>query len=283
MTPRRLLRQAVETLQNSGCASPKLDAELLLCHILSKPRSWLIAHADDALRDEDVAGFTGLLTRRNSREPIAYITGEKEFWSRSFHVTPQVLIPRPETEHLIEAVLTHFPDQQAPCTFCDIGTGSGIIAITLACEYPQARIIATDISHEALDIARSNAQRHQVNARINFLQGDLLGALTSDTQGFDAIISNPPYVAQHEMDALEAELDFEPRNALTDESDGLEHLRKLVSGSPAYLKEGGLLMVETGLCGLPAGTDTLPLKEHITDLAGKLRGGIYGPKTPPLA
>jgi len=277
MTPRRLLRQAVETLEHRGCASPKLDAELLLCHILNKTRSWLIAHADDALLDDDIAGFAELLARRSKREPVAYITGEKEFWSRSFHVSPQVLIPRPETEHLIEAVLTNFPDQQAPFTFCDIGTGSGIIAITLACEYPQARIIATDISHEALGIARGNAQRHQVNARINFLQGDLLGALTSDTHGFDAIISNPPYVAQHEMDALEAELDFEPRGALTDESDGLLYLTELVTGAPAHLKENGLLMVETGLCGLPPGTEALPLREHIIDLAGKLRGGIYGP------
>ncbi|MDQ6966634.1 MAG: peptide chain release factor N(5)-glutamine methyltransferase, partial [Mariprofundaceae bacterium] len=282
MTPRRLLRQAIETLQNSGCASPKLDAELLLCHVLGKGRSWLIAHADDALSNEEVAGFTDLLARRSKREPVAYITGEKEFWSRSFHVSPQALIPRPETEHLIEAVLTHFPDQQAVYHFCDIGTGSGIIAITLACEYPQARITATDTSHEALDIARGNAQRYQVSERISFLQGDLLGALTPASPNFDAIISNPPYVARHEMDALEAELGFEPRSALTDESDGLEHLRKLVSGAPAHLKKNGLLMVETGLCGLPAGTETLPLKEHITDLAGKLRGGIYGPKTPPL-
>ncbi|MDQ6972923.1 MAG: peptide chain release factor N(5)-glutamine methyltransferase [Mariprofundaceae bacterium] len=273
---RELLASASHCLQQAGCDTPRLDAELLLCHILGKGRSWLIAHADDALDAASIHAFNSLLKRRIQREPVAYIIEEKEFWSRSFHITPQVLIPRPETEHLIEAVLTHFPDQQAAYNFCDIGTGSGIIAITLACEYPQAHIIATDISHEALDIARGNAQRHQVSARIHILQGDLLGALEADAQRFDAIVSNPPYVAQHEMDVLEAELDFEPRGALTDESDGLRHLTKLVSGAPAHLKKNGLLIVETGLCGLPAGTGGMPLKKHISDLAGKLRGGIYG-------
>lgn len=275
MSPRRLLAQAAEALQNAGCASAKLDAELLLCHVLGKGRIWLIAHADDALDAVPVNTFHALLSRRLQREPVAYITGEKEFWSRSFLVCPDVLIPRPETEHLIEAVLTHFPDRQAAYRFCDIGTGSGIIGITLACEYPRAHITATDISAAPLGVAASNAERHAVLARMAFFQGDLFAALNDGMQAFDAIVSNPPYVAQHEMAALEPELGFEPRGALTDEADGLHYLARLVSGAPALLKKNGLLIVETGLCGLPEGTNQLPLKEHITDLAGRLRGGIY--------
>lgn len=276
MTPRRLLANATAELQASGCASPKLDAELLLCHVLGKPRSWLIAHADDALTQADTASFAGLLARRGGREPVAYITGEKEWWSRPFRVCPDVLIPRPETEHLIEAVLANLPDRSAEFSFCDIGTGSGVIAVTLACEYPGARITATDISAAALAVAKSNAERHGVANRIACFQGDLFGALKGGDMLFDAIVSNPPYVARHEMAALEAELGFEPRNALTDEADGLRFLSALVSGAPARLKQHGLLIVETGLCGLPEGSDELPLKQSITDLAGKLRGGIYG-------
>ena len=179
MTPRRLLRQAVEKLDISGCTSPKLDAVLLLCHVLHKSRSWLIAHADDALDEPAIDTFHILLARRRHREPVAYITGEKEFWSRPFHVSPDVLIPRPETEHLIEAVLTNIPDQQAPLTFCDIGTGSGIIGITLACEYPNAHLAATDISTQALDVAKRNAERHGVAERMTFLQGAVFAALES--------------------------------------------------------------------------------------------------------
>ncbi|HCS12466.1 MAG: peptide chain release factor N(5)-glutamine methyltransferase [Zetaproteobacteria bacterium CG06_land_8_20_14_3_00_59_53] len=275
MSPRRLLAQAVKTLVLSGCTSPKLDAELLLCHVLGKGRSWLIAHADDAINASTIDIFLTLLERRRLREPVAYITGEKEFWSRPFHVSPDVLIPRPETEHLIEALLTHLPDTRAAHRFCDIGTGSGIIAVTLACEYPNAHVVATDISTAALAVAASNAERHGVAERMEFFQGDIFGALKGSMEAFDAIVSNPPYVAEHEMAALEAELGFEPRSALTDGVDGLRYLSELVAGSRARLKQDGLLIVETGLCGLPEGTEDLPLKQRITDLAGRLRGGIY--------
>jgi release factor glutamine methyltransferase len=280
MTPRRLLTQAVADLQTCGCTTPRLDAELLLCHALDKTRSWLIAHADDVLDEIDVGTFRQLLTRRLEREPVAYITGEKEFWSRSFHVTPDVLIPRPETEHLIEAVLTHFPDTRVPCSFCDIGTGSGCIAITLACEFPQAHITATDISAAALAVAKTNAERHGVTDRIAFFQGDMFaafddGAIKGDLQTFDAIVSNPPYVARHEMGELEPELNFEPRHALSDEQDGLTFLRRLVDEAGDRLTPHGLLIVETGLCGLPEESNGMRLQEHITDLAGHLRGGVY--------
>ena len=273
MTPRRLLAEASAQLQ--ACATPKLDAELLLCHTLKKERSWLIAHADDVLDEATINDFNILLARRIRREPVAYITGEKEFWSRSFHVNSNVLIPRPETEHLIEAVQGHFPKQQAEYSFCDIGTGSGCIAITLACEYPKARIIATDISSQALSVARRNAERHGVSDRITFVQGDMFAALPKNTASFDAIISNPPYVAQHEMDELEAELDFEPQHALSDGQDGLSFLRLLVEQAGDWLSINGLLIVETGQCGLPDEENGLQLQQRITDLAGHLRGGLY--------
>jgi len=276
MTPRHLLARAVADLQESGCASPRLDAELLLCHTLGKNRSWLIAHADDTLAESDMSAFEALLARREKREPVAYITGEKEFWSRPFHVTPDVLIPRPETEHLIEAVLALFPDREAAYRFCDIGTGSGCIAVTLASEYPNARVTATDISAEALAVAKANAERHGVAGRMCLIHGSMLAALDGDHGPFDAIISNPPYVAEDDIPGLEAELGYEPRHALSDGQDGLRFLRELVQGSPAHLVNNGLLIVETGLCGLPEGTPALPLRERIIDLAGKLRGGIYG-------
>jgi len=282
MTPRRLLTQAIEQLQSCGCATPRLDAELLLAHSLGKDRSWLIAHAGDELDANLEHAFHSLLARRVRREPLAYITGEKEFWSRPFHVTPHVLIPRPETEHLIEAVCAHFPDRQAPLRFCDIGTGSGCIAITLACEYPQAQVTATDISAEALAVARGNAECHSVGKRINFIQGDLFAALRGGqtkagaTTSFDAIISNPPYVGEQEMSGLEPELDFEPRRALSDGQDGLSYLRQLITGASDWLTPHGLLIVETGTCGLPEDGNTLRLQQRITDLAGMLRGGVYG-------
>lgn len=283
MTPRRLLAQAAATLQDCGCASPRLDAELLLCHVLKRPRSWLIAHADDELTDDNITAFESLLARREKREPVAYITGEKEWWSRPFRLTPDVLIPRPETEHLVEAVLARFPDTTTPLKLCDIGTGSGCIAVTLACEYPNARVVACDISPAALAVARDNAEHLGVAERMQFREGDLFEALAAEDTGFDAILSNPPYVGFDEMHGLEPELNYEPRGALTDEADGLHFLERLVQGAPALLAPHGLLIVETGLCGLPPGSGELPLQERIIDLAGMLRGGIYGRENPVLA
>jgi len=207
---------------------------------------------------------------------VAYIIGEKEFWSRSFKVSPDVLIPRPETEHLIEELLKLYPDTQAPYRFADIGTGSGCIAITIACEYPNAIVVATDISDKALSIARSNAKIHGVAAHMQFKQGDLYQALHADLPQFDAIISNPPYVSAKEMHDLQQELHHEPAHALTDTKDGLSLLRILLNEAPHHLKQGGYLLLETGLCGLPETPDTIITMLHpYHDLAGNLRGGVY--------
>ncbi len=270
-----LLRQAAVLLQQAGCDAPRLDAELLLMKIWHLSRTDLIVRVNDMVPETIEKDFNRLLQRRIHREPLAYIIGQKEFWSRPFLVTPDVLIPRPETEHLIEAVLERFPDQQAALRFCDIGTGSGCIAVTLACEYPRATVVATDISAAALAVARLNAKQLGVIDRMMFRQGDMLAALCPEDYPFDAVISNPPYVAEHEMGALEQELAQEPRHALTDERDGLKYLTMILRDGPEHLQPGGYIMVETGLCGLPATPDPLIHDQSIYDLAGHLRGGVY--------
>jgi len=272
-TAAQWLRDAARRLKAAGIETARLDAELLLMHAWGCSRVQLIQRSQDALPDDVKTEAGRLLARRLEREPLAYITGEREFWSRSFRVGRDALIPRPETEHLIEAVLERFPDRDRPWRFCDIGTGSGCIAVTLACEYPQANVVATDISAPALALARQNAERHQVLHRIDFLEGDLLQPLGK--RRFDAIVSNPPYVAAEEMLILEPELSHEPRTALTDEADGLRLLKALVSDAPDHLKSGGWLIVETGPCGLPPETGTMALETTLTDLAGRLRGGVY--------
>ncbi|MFQ5344364.1 MAG: peptide chain release factor N(5)-glutamine methyltransferase [Mariprofundus sp.] len=275
LTIRELLHDASRLLKEAGCDAPRLDAELLLMHVWPVSRTDLIIRSGDTVPEGMENSFRTLVKRRCRREPLAYITGEKEFWSRPFHVTPDVLIPRPETEHLIEAVLEYFPNRNDNSCFCDIGTGSGCIAVTLACEYPNARIVATDISDAALDIARHNAEKHAVADRITFRQGDMLSAFQKSDGPFHGIISNPPYVAEAEMDELEKELSQEPRHALTDGQDGLEHLTTILCNGPAYLQTGGYIMLETGSCGLPDTPDNLTYQQSIHDLAGLLRGGIY--------
>jgi len=274
MKTNRLLQQARLQLQAAGCDAPQLDAELLLMFAWKVRRTDLIIRAHDPVPASIAADFETYINRRANREPLAYIVGEKEFWSRSFHVCPDVLIPRPETEHLIEAVLQVCPDRNGGYHFCDIGTGSGCIAITLACEYPNAHIVATDLSGAALQVARQNANTHQVSQRISFCQGDMFAAI-ADSSGFHAIISNPPYVSEAEMHGLEQELAQEPRSALTDEQDGLSFLATILRNGPHYLQPNGHIILETGLCGLPATPDTLNYQQPIIDLAGQLRGGIY--------
>jgi len=275
MTVREVLCFGAHTLQQAGCSAPRLDAELLLAKVLGCNRTWLIAHADDKVSSTVLENCSDLVERRRQREPLAYITGEKEFWSRPFFVTPDVLIPRPETEHLIESMLECYQDTKKEFRFCDIGTGSGCIAVTLACEYPQAQVIATDISHAALHIARKNAERHGVLSRIEWYQGDMFAALGKQNDSFDAIVSNPPYIARDELATLEEELAFEPRHALTDGANGLRHLRTLLDQAPLWLKENGMLLIETGPCGLLVPPPSLRLERHVMDLAGKLRAGLF--------
>ncbi len=275
VTVRELLRLAAAELASVQCDSPRLDAELLLTAAWEINRTDLIIRANEAVPAVVADRFQRMLQRRREREPLAYILGEKEFWSRQFSVSPDVLIPRPETEHLIESALRHLPDRRRAWQICDIGTGSGCIAVTLACEYPEASVTASDISAQALAIAQRNAAMHAVDARMHFRQGNLFAALEPNDGPFDLIISNPPYVAAAEMDALEPELSREPRHALTDEADGLSLLAAILQEGISLLKPGGWIMLETGLCGLPPTPDQFTLVEEVCDLAGHLRCGIY--------
>jgi len=275
MSAKEHLQQAIAKLQAAGCESARLDAEYLLMHAWDINRTQLIIKAHDTLPDDVAHTFSAYIARRCKREPVAYIIGEKEFWSRSFKVNSDVLIPRPETEHLIEELLKLYPDTQAPYRFADIGTGSGCIAVTIACEYPNAIVVATDISEKSLTIARSNAEKHAVSERVQFKQGDLYQALDVSLPQFDAIISNPPYVSANEMHDLEQELHHEPAHALTDTKDGLSLLYILLNEASEHLKQDGYLFVETGLCGLPETPSTMTMLYPYHDLAGHLRGGVY--------
>jgi len=275
MTAQQALQHATKQLRDAACETPRLDAETLLMHVWKLSKTQLIIKAHDDLPSPVKAAFHNAIAQRCKRIPVAYITGEKEFWSRMFHVSPDVLIPRPETEHLIEELLKLYPDTQAPYHFADIGTGSGCIAVTIAAEYPNANIIATDISEKSLAIARANACNHHVEKRIQFKHGDLYQAFDANTPKLDAIISNPPYVSQDAMHDLEQELHYEPSHALTDQQDGLSILKALLQHAHHYLKPQAHLLLETGLCGLPDSPKTMRLLQPYHDLASHLRGGIY--------
>jgi release factor glutamine methyltransferase len=228
------------------------DAELLLLHALQIPRITLLAHPARELTAEQQAVYANKIRRRLNHEPIQYITGQQEFYGLLLKVTPAVLIPRPETELLVEAVLNRLPANQ-PLKIVDIGTGSGAIAIALAFHLPHAEITALDISPEALAVAAANAREHSVAHRIHFLQSDLLSALdphephAKTNQGFDAIVSNPPYIPAADRAGLHPQvLDHEPAAALFAGHDGLDLYRRLIPQAHTALKPNGLLALEIG-------------------------------------
>ena len=221
-------------------AEPRRDAELLLRRVLCKDRAWLLTHPDETLTPAQAGQYEQWLTRRAHHEPIQYITGEQEFYGLSFHVTPAVLIPRPETEHLVEAALARIPGNK-PSRIIDVGTGSGAIAIALAHMRPQAKITALDLSPAALAIARENAER--LNTPVRFLESDLLQAVSGET--FDLIASNPPYVPESEV--LEPQVrDYEPASALYAGVHGLDIYQRLIPQARAALNPGGWLLMEIG-------------------------------------
>ena len=227
-------------------ASANRDAELLLLHTLQIPRITLIAHPSRELTPAQHALYEKNIARRLRHEPIQYVTGQQEFYGLTLNVTPAVLIPRPETEHLVEAVLKLLPANQ-PLKIADIGTGSGAIAIALAAHLPQAAITALDISTEALAIAAANARDHNVADRIRFLQSDLLSALTHEGETFDAIVSNPPYVPNSDRDTLHPQVrNHEPPTALYAGETGLDIYRRLIPQAHSALKPTGLLALEIG-------------------------------------
>jgi len=273
ISQRALLQQAAQCLQQAGCESPRLDAEVLWQQLSGQSRVAMIVRAHDPVAPELAQQYQTRVARRQLREPVAYITGEKEFWSRTFFVTEATLIPRPETEHMIEWALATFPDQQCAWCFADVGTGSGCIAITLACEFPNATVIASDISPAALQVAQRNARHHGVADRVLFVAADLLSATAA---AFDAVLSNPPYVTKDEMSELKQELRYEPVQALTDHSDGLCCMRSLLQQAALCLKTDAYLCVETGPCGYIQTPAAPMLWQHsYSDLAGHIRGAVY--------
>lgn len=235
-----LLADAARRLADTS-PSARLDARLLARHALGVSETWLIAHGRDAIDAMLVSRFKALIERRASGVPVAYILGEREFYGRPFRVTPATLIPRPETEHLIEAALDRLAGRSA-LRVLDIGTGSGCIAITLKLERPDWTLTAVDLSPAALAVARENGVA--LSAEVTWLESDLFAALGG--QRFDLIVSNPPYIAAADRHLAQGDLRFEPRTALASGDDGLEALRRIVELAPTHLETDGRLIVEHG-------------------------------------
>lgn len=241
------MHAAVQQLEAAGWDSrdASLDVEVLTRHLLQWDRATLVEHHFDPVPGVLARGFEPLLGRRLKHEPVAYITGTREFWGRDFQVTPAVLIPRPETELIVEKALGLLKPPQQAWRIADAGTGSGCLAITLACELPRAIAWATDVSNAALGVAGSNAARHGVAARVHLVRTSWLDALAGP---LDAIVSNPPYVPTRDRDTLPEDVaGFEPAGALFGGDDGLDAIRALLPQAALRLRDGGWLMMEFGL------------------------------------
>ena len=239
------LRRATERLAQSGLAEPRREAASLLGFALGRDRTFLIAHAERALTEDETARFDALLARRAAREPVQQITGRQEFYGLEFLVTPDVLIPRPETEMIVEAALEFF-DGRGPGRFVEVGVGSGCISVAILHENARLSAVGLDVSEQALGVAAANAARHGVADRLELKTSDVFAALTDEK--FDLVASNPPYIPRADVAALQPEVrDFEPLGALTDGADGLSIIAKIISGATQYLYPGGLLLMEIGV------------------------------------
>jgi release factor glutamine methyltransferase len=296
------LREAFAELRAAGVPSHTLAAELLLLHVLSHDRTWVYAHPEEQVSTADAERFFALISRRANGEPTQHLTGKQEFWGLEFEVTPDVLIPRPETEHLIEVALDRIAVREIragrPQTttgeglrIADVGTGSGCIAIALAKELPGAKFFATDISPKALEVARRNAARHSVADRIDFIEGNLLNAFSvvgaqhaapllgkdaahespvtsHQSRSFDLIVSNPPYIGRREVASLPREVrEHEPEVALYGGENGYELYAVLIAQAAQHLKPGGILVLELG-------HDSLPAVEPLLDSANWANLGV---------
>jgi release factor glutamine methyltransferase len=247
MTLRELAANSEAQLKSSPHPDrARQDADTLLLHVLSQDRAWLLAHWDEEATSEVQCDFEAAVARRQIGEPLQYITGQSEFYGLPFSVGPGVLIPRPETEHLVEEVLRLAGQfSQTSIRIADIGTGSGIIAVALADALPQARVTAVDCSSQALAIARENARQNQVSGRIEFVESDLLSSLAGER--FSIIASNPPYVPERDRDSLSVEVrEHEPHTALFAGADGLDLYRRLIPEAFPLLEPNGWLALEIG-------------------------------------
>jgi release factor glutamine methyltransferase len=288
MDIRGALRTGISRLREKQVASYTLAAELLLLHVLGRDRAWLYAHPEEPINSQKLDTFLALIARRANGEPTQHLTGKQEFWSLEFEVTPEVLIPRPETEHVIEVALDRLALRELRAgrpqktngdgfLIADIGTGSGCLAIALAKELYAATIYATDISPAALTVARRNAERHGVASRIHFLESDLSRPLAGDgakESAFDLVVSNPPYIPARDANTLAREVrDHEPAIALYGGEEGYELYAGLIALAGLHLKPGGIFVTELGHDSLPAVQPLLDARQWTAvgasnDLAG---------------
>jgi release factor glutamine methyltransferase len=257
MDNRAALRQGMATLRAAEAPSHSLAAELLLMHVLERDRAWIYTHPEEALEPAAIDRYFTLVARRAAGEPTQYLTGKQEFWGLEFEVTPAVLIPRPETEHVVEVALERLGARgikinmktglpSPPLRIADVGTGSGCIAVALANELPHAKVLATDISAQSLAVARRNAVRHGVADRLQLVQTDLLASM-NEAEPFDLIVSNPPYVGRDESDQLSREVrEHEPASALFAGPTGIEIYPRLVKQAASLLRRRGILVLELG-------------------------------------
>ena len=244
-TLQALLAWTTDFLAKKGIASPRLEAQVLLAHVLGCPRIELVARSTEVASDEVRAAFRELVKRRVDGWPVAYLTGVKEFYLLKYDVSPAVLIPRPETETLVLEALRLLKPQTASAVL-DLGTGSGCIAVSVAHQKKDARVVAVDVSPDALEVARRNATTHGVADRIDFRQGDLFSPVPAGS-AFDLVVSNPPYVTPTELAGLAPDVrDHEPRLALDGGPDGLAFYRRIAAAVGAVLKPGGWVLVEIG-------------------------------------
>jgi release factor glutamine methyltransferase len=233
------IREALDAAQQ---ATSRIEARVLLREVLKQNDAYLLAHGDDTLSAEQAQQYVALVVRRVAGEPVAYITGRREFYGREFAVNPSVLIPRPETELLVELALQRLP-AGAPCRVLDLGTGSGCIGITIAAERPQAQLTLLDASEAALEIARANAAQW-APSNSTLLHSDWYSAIAAER--YDLIVANPPYVAEGDAHLQQGDLRFEPRSALAAGADGLNDLQRIIAGAPQHLSAGGWLLLEHG-------------------------------------
>lgn len=237
-----LLKQTVQQLVDAGSDSPQLDAAVLLCFVLDKPRSYLLTWPEKTLDSEQQAAFDTVLRRRLAGEPVAYIVGEREFWSLPLKVAPHTLIPRPDTERLVELALEKVPAE--PCSVLDLGTGTGAIALAIASERPELSVTGIDLRPEAAQLALENSQNLKIT-NTRFLSGSWYSPLTPDER-FAVVVSNPPYIDKTDPHLEQGDVRFEPKSALVAEENGLADIRIISEQGRQYLQTGGWLLMEHG-------------------------------------
>ena len=266
MTIREALVKGTKILNNAGIEAPAVDAGVMLCHVLECDRTYLYAHGDENLNTNSMGNYSLELNRRCAGMPVQYITGNQEFMGLDFHVGPGVLIPRQDTEILVESVIELGIKSRNALKILEIGTGSGCIAVSLAYYMKNSFVIAADISGKALEIAGMNALKHGVSGRIEYIRSNLFDRI--GMTGFDIIVSNPPYARRSEISALQREVrDFEPELALDGGEDGLDFYKSIINNAPEYLKENGDLAFEVGIN--QAGDIVKLMKGRFQDIAVK--------------